>query len=168
MNKVIILSLISILVLASCRKKLDLDTVFLGLENQSACGDFALTVYNNDNSIGLCVYADSSDLELDEISKTFTITPNDTDLVVVVDEFRQGRGWFDCWTIENNYNLRSHRWIAESGTVRISARDFTNLNHKYRVTVILEDLVFRHETDDDPDAEVTLDYEAFLDIPVDY
>ena len=159
MNKLIVLISL-VFLLSECSDNLELDNAFDG--GTTACGDFAAMKFSDDNSIGICIYGDSSALNLTDSAQIFSLDTM-SDIMVVVDEFKQDRGWFSCTIWDNNYMYKTHRWEATSGTVSISASDATNPAFDYMVNINLTDVTFKHEN---KDIEVTLNSLELSDVNV--
>lgn len=149
-----------VIFLSACQSKLDLDTVFN--DETTACGNFSVSTFNDNLTIGLCVYGDSTALNLSETPTTFSLDTM-SDLIVVVDEFKQARGWFNCNELSNNYIYQVHRWEAQSGEVTISMDDAVLPNTKYLVNISLSKIVFKHESRDE---EITLNALDLSDVHI--
>lgn len=135
-----------ITLLSACQSKFDLDTVFN--DEPVGCGNFSVSTFNDNLTIGLCVYGDSTALNLSETPTTFSLDTM-SDITVVVDEFKQARGWFNCNELSDNYIYQVHRWEAQSGEITLSAGEAVLPNTKYLVNISLSNVVFKHESRDE-------------------
>ncbi len=123
--------------------------------NPKICGDFFLYSPNEDRDVFLTISADRMNLMLTDAVKTFDIedVPKDAALSIEIHEYdrRGGEKYYCMEKIPDEWAMRISRLIATSGemTITISTPDSSAENAPLRMSIELNDIVFRDEKTDE-------------------
>jgi len=167
MMKILPLLLLLLISFAGCKKKADdLNDTFTS--GEGGCGNFRLFKFNSGESIGIGLSGNRDLLALGSSSQTFDLkTVTRDEMWLVVREFHNSPGDFDCFALNDLDINTALQWEAVSGTasMNIIQDSITIVNGlpTYRVACTLNDVTFRLEGNNE---EITLDQLIWADILV--
>lgn len=139
---------INALLITSCREKLDLQNE-LNSNQAQGCGEFGVYTFNDNNSLGIAVFGDSSALNLSQTEQTFNIEDlTSEELGIVVNEYKKNNGSFSCYNFGAESYKASHRYDAISGQVTIKINNpnvaVVDTQFHYSLDISLSNIVFKH------------------------
>lgn len=160
---------LAIVVMISCREKLDLENE-LNADQAEGCGEFGVYTFNDNNSLGIAIYGDSAALELSQTEQTFNIEDLTSDeLGIVINEYKKNNGSFSCYNFAAESYKASHRYEAVSGQVTIKINNpnvaVVDTQFHYSLDISLSNIVLKHYLKDNT---IDLSSMDFVDVVVGY